>query len=165
MTTFDDRFTPARKWEVELAEGLRARGWQVTEFGQGQLTPDAHQALREWRDSYGRPSLIRWLPDLLAWRGPDVYMVDAKSESGRDTGNVAVELDAFQVGVHIEQILNTPMLYVWKCGAATPRLIENRWKQRKDGLRTNGSGTSFLLVDKSHLQPLSVVFGDRQEAA
>lgn len=167
MSAFDNRFRPARNWETELAAGLQARGWEVCEFGQGQLSDAAHEALRGWRDTFGRPSLIRWLPDLLAWRDSDVYMIDAKSETEKneDSPNVAVELDAFNVGISIEQVLNTPMLYVWKCGAATPRTIENRWARRHDGGRTDGSGTAFLLMDKRYLTPLTSVFGERQEAA
>ena len=165
--TFQHRFDPARKWEVELAEGLRARGWNVSEFGQGQLSDEAHLALRDFRDTYGRPSMIRWLPDLLAWRGDSVYMIDAKSETAKNANgqNVSIELDAFSVGVAIEKVMNTPMLYVWKVGAATPRTIDNRWHQRRDGSGTAGAGTAFLLMSKQYLMPLSDVFGERQEVA
>ena len=165
--TFQQRFGGGRGWEVELAEGLVARGWQVCEFGQGQLDDNAHQALRSWTDTYGRPSLIRWLPDLLAWRDRLVYMIDAKSETAKNAAsdNVAIELDAFAVGLSIEKVLNTPMLYVWKAGAATPRTIENRWHRRLDGGKADGSGTAFILMDKKYLTPLPQIFGERQEAA
>jgi hypothetical protein len=167
MSRFEERYNPGREWEIELAAGLEDRGWKVCEFGQGQLTDAAHKALRNWSDSYGRPSLIRWLPDLLAWRAGEVYMIDAKTESERQktSQNVSIELDAMQVGTHIETVLNTPMLFVWRDGAATPRTISNRWHTRRDGRNTNGSGTSFLLVAKEHLTPLSAVFGDRSQAA
>jgi hypothetical protein len=167
LSSYRDRFDPGRGWEVELAGGLVARGWDVCEFGQGQLSDDAHAALRNFKDTFGRPSGIRWLPDLLAWRGDQVYMIDAKSELAKNEAgpNVSIELDAFDVGVALETVLCTPMLYVWRHGAANPRTISNRWTKRHDGNNTAGAGTAFLLMDKKFLTPLSSVFGEREAAA
>jgi hypothetical protein len=161
--SYRQRSTVGTTWEQELAAWLTERGWNVRDFGQSQLDADAHEALRGWHDSYGRPSLIRWLPDLLVWSGSTVYMVDAKSETQKNANspNVALELDAFDVGMSIEQVLNTPMLYGWECGGAQPRTVQNRHHSRLDGSRANGSGTAFLLMSKQHLTKRELVFTDK----
>jgi len=92
-------------------------------------------------------------------------MIDAKTETEKNAAspNVAVECDAFGVGGSIEQVLNTPMLFAWRCGAMTPRTIENRWHRKLDGNGANGSGTSFLLIDKKYATSLTDLFGSRVE--
>ena len=153
------RLLAGHGWERDLAATLTGYGWAVVPFGQAHIAEPVQTALRRHADSYGRPSGIRWLPDLLATRGDRVALVDAKTE-GRPSDNYAVELAALDVGRVLVEHLHTPAYYVWPDGGVlTPHAVDRRWSRRMDGNRAGGSGTSFVLVDKRYAARAADVFG------
>lgn len=159
MNDYRARFEAGSQWEKELPTKLAAWGWSVTPFGQAQIPEAFRTVLRDYEDSYGRPSRIRWLPDHIAARPGQLCLIDAKTERS-DTSNYAVELDAFEVGKLIVDHMFTPVYYVWRDGGVmTPRIVEQKVNRQLDGKNANGSRTSFLLVDKSWALKAERVFG------
>lgn len=151
MDNFDSRYARAQPWEAQLVERLRSAGWLAAPFGQALIPEDMRRHLSTWRDSYGRPTLIRWMPDVIAAHPARraVCLLDAKTEHS-DTAYYAVEVHAVEGGLSIVQHWNTPVFYIWPDGGVmTPALVANRWHRRLDGQRANGSGTSFYLVSKA----------------
>ncbi|HEY9413245.1 MAG TPA: hypothetical protein VIQ30_00675 [Pseudonocardia sp.] len=164
MSGFGDRFAGGTAWEMKLADGLRARGWKVAPFGQAQIKDDFRSALRDFTDGFGRPTLIRWLPDLLIARADRVALIDAKteSESNRNSPNYAIEFNALEAGLVVVERLHTPLFYVWPDGGVmTPEIVWQRWNRRLDGKAAAGSKTSFLLVDRGFAMKADEVFGRR----
>lgn len=159
--TFQQRFAAASPWEQELQLILQARGWLAAPFGQAQIPEAMRRHLVGWQDEYGRPTLLRWAPDIIATHEATgrVCLIDAKTDDS-DTPNYAVEVHAVDAGLAIVQHLFTPVYYVWRSGTLTPEVVLNRWHRRQDGKRAKGSRTSFYLVDKSFAVKGSSVFGD-----
>jgi len=161
MTTYAQRSKPAQAWELELVEKLRKAGWDAELWGQILLSDKWHNALREYRDSYGRPALIRWMPDIIAVRLDDMNsltFIDAKTGSSERTGNHSVEINSHQAAKAFEAYFHIPVLFVWSDGALSTHDIENRHHSRRDGAGTNGSGTAFYLIDHTFATPLRDIF-------
>jgi hypothetical protein len=159
VNDFRARFGAGVQWEKQLPDKLAVWGWDTTLFGQAQIPENFRDVLRDYEDSYGRPSLIRWLPDLLATRSGQICLIDAKTDSG-STPNYAVELDALRVGKAIVDHMFTPVYYVWPDGnVLTPRLVEQKVNRQMDGKNAKGSRTTFLLVDKCWALKAERVFG------
>jgi hypothetical protein len=162
MSGFADRLTAAKNWEWVVRQALEARGWHTEEFGQAMLSDDARAALRDRRDEYGQPTLLRWLPDIIAYNGLRVCLVDAKGDRG-GTPNFAIEVSAVDTGIVITEQMHTPLYYVWQPEGwtLTPAQIQNRHAEidKRDGSDANGSGTAFYLIRKKFADHPDLVFG------
>ena len=154
MSGFADRFVPARQWEDELIGKFRNRGWLAAPFGQAQIPEEMRPHLWQWADDYGRPTLLRWTPDIIAVRPtpqPFVCLVDAKTENARNQGsdNYSVEVRAVDAGLAIIRDWHMPVYYVWSdFGVLTPDAVLNRHGRRMDGDKADGSQTAYFLVAK-----------------
>lgn len=165
-TTWPERLEGGEQHEGVFATWLRDKQcWLAFKFGQAQIPEDAHKFLHDWRDSYQRPTRIRWLPDMLGInpaRGT-VCLIDAKSETD-NYPNYAIEVDALEAGIAIVDHMHTPVYYVFpgdgpdRFQVLTPRVVANRWHMRKNGIGTRGSQTSFVCVDKSFAVAASRLF-------
>ena len=164
MTSFAERFEPARAWEAELIERLRSRGWLAAPFGQAQIPDEMRPHLWRWADNYGRATLLRWTPDIIAVRPtatPSVCLVDAKTESPKNQAspNYSVEVNAVDAGLAIVRDWHMPLFYVWPDGGVlTPHLVANRWHRKLDGSGASGSQTAFYLVAKRWAMRVCDVF-------
>ena len=150
--TFAARFNDAAKWEQTLMDGLTWFGWDVSPFGQAQIPETIRRALASWRDEYDHPTLIRWLPDMIAScpTTGELCLIDAKSERRSDTSNFAIEAAAVDAGRALANHLRIPVFYVWPGGLTlTPESVFDDHHVRLDGNNTQGSGTPFYLIDKS----------------
>lgn len=167
--SFQNRFAAASPWEQELIIILRNRGWLAAEFGQAQIPAEMRRYLADWVDEYGRPTLLRWTPDIIATHPESgrVCLIDAKTDdSGTQSANYAIECHAVDAGIAIVQHLYTPVYYVWRTGTLTPEVVLNRWHRKLDGKKAKGSKTAFYLVDKAFAVKGSAVFGnDVREAS
>jgi len=159
--SFQQRFEAASPWEQELVLILQDRGWLAAAFGQAQIPEEMRRHLATWEDEYGRPTLLRWAPDIIAVHPSTgrICLIDAKTDD-KPTENYAVEVHAVDAGAAIVQHLFTPVYYVWRSGTLTPEVVLNRWHRRLDGRKSRGSKTSFYLVDKSFAVKGSTVFGN-----
>jgi hypothetical protein len=137
MTEWAGRYADGTRWEDGLAERLRAWGWIVSPFGQGQLDGSVTRALAAYRDQLGRPAGIRWLPDLIAVRRDALCLIDAKTSTG-DHDSYKVECAAVDVHTVISYELSTPERYA---------------------LESKGSGTPCYMVNRSNARPAVDVFG------
>jgi hypothetical protein len=179
MNEYTDRLERGVQWEVALSHKLERWGWAVAPFGvatlpgvvslgrvrEGGPPPGAlYQALLNYRDHKGQPSGLRWLPDMIAARGPMLCLIDAKS--GRhDTGNYAIEYRALMVGRVLELEFRTPVFYVWDDGGVlTPQVIVLNYPQIKVCMPEDndpfvrGSREPFVLVSKRFALPANEVF-------
>ena len=146
-------------FEAELRGRLSSWGWDVSAFGSGLLDDPVRTALKVFRDDYGRPSGLRWLPDLVASRDGRVVLVDAKAERV-NTDNYAIPQRALEVGRVLVDRLHTPLFYVWPDGGVlTPDTVTVSWHTRHSGAGTAGSGNPFVLVDKRWAAKAHQVFG------
>jgi len=164
LSGFAERFQPARAWEVELIDRLRDRGWLAAPFGQAQIPDEMRPYLWRWADDYGRSTLLRWTPDIIAVKptaNPFVCLVDAKTESAKNQAspNYAVEVNAVDAGLAIVRDWHMPLFYVWPDGGVlTPHLVANRWHRKLDGDGAGGSQTAFYLVAKRWAMRVGDVF-------
>lgn len=186
MNEYADRLERGVQWEIALSHKLEKWGWAVAPFGVATLPgvvslgrvrdggppPGAlYKALLEYRDAKGRPSGLRWLPDMIAARGPLLRLIDAKS--GRhDTGNYAVEYRSLMIGRIVEVEFNTPVFYVWDDGGVlSPRAIALNYPQIEVRTPadyeffTKGSREPFVLVSKRIARPATEVFGTGSDYA
>lgn len=106
MTSYAQRMHVGLSHEDTVSEMLWARGWTVHPFGQALLTAATREALRSLDDC-----LLRWLPDRLAVRGPDVLPFDGKA--GRtDTKSYCIEKTSHAAGIWLASG-GVPVVYVW----------------------------------------------------
>jgi len=164
MSGFDDRFRPAKQWEDELIERLQQRGWLAGPFGQAQIPEEMRPHLWRYLDDYGRTTLLRWTPDIIAvkpTRSPFCCLIDAKTESEKNQNslNYSVEINAVDAGLAIVRDWHLPLFYVWRDGGVlTPSDVANRWSRKMDGAGAGGSQTAYYLVAKRWAKDVRTVF-------
>jgi hypothetical protein len=167
--------------ELDAAAEIRLHGLRVDEFGQALLSEDARAALRQTK------SLLRWLPDLVAWRPakPRPFLIDAKTcLDGRKTANHSIELRVLlaarftdlPVFFICDEMKALEADYVWPGGnivrACCDRCLADAAADptgRQLGKRCpthlarggRGSGTPYVLVARSACKPLETFFGYR----
>lgn len=159
--SFTERMQPAAHFELEVIKRLQLDGWQAFPFGQAQLTEECRRRLSRFEDGSRRPSLIRWMPDIITFRDlPSgramVALIDAKV-CGSNTPNYSVEMSAVETSEIYTDKLYTPTFFVfddWQ--VMTPR--EVRQRGRPGPTATKGSGTPYLLVEKRFGRPFAEIF-------
>lgn len=172
------------QWEIALSHRLEKWGWAVAPFGvstlpgvvslgrvgRGGPPPGVlYKTLLDYRDHTGNPSRLRWLPDMIAARGPNLCLIDAKS--GRhDTGNYAIEAQALIVGRLLVEQFHTPVFYVWDDGGViTPQTVVINYPQIEvrvpddDDFHVRGSREPFVLVSKRYAITAYEIFGTSNE--
>lgn len=170
MSGFHERLGPAEQWENELIVKLRDRGWLSGPFGQAQIPEEMRPHLARWLDDYGRTTLLRWTPDIIAVRPttkPFVCLIDAKTESTKNQGglNYSIEINAVDAGHAIVRDWHMPLFYVWPDGGVlTPDVVTNRWNRKLDGDGAGGSQTAYYLVAKRWAKRVTDVFAVVQSA-
>lgn len=167
MSSFQERFRDARQWELDLRDKLRERGWIADLFGQALLTEQWRRILGAYSDSFGRPAIMRWMPDLITSAPDDprtVKLIDAKTGDA-STGNYSIEVDAHKAALAFENVMYVPVLFVWKDGVLTTHDVEHKHFKRLDGSNTNGSGTPFFLVKKQFAKKPDNVFPPKESVA
>jgi hypothetical protein len=150
---------PALEFEGRVVARFGVQGWHAHHFGQGQLPAEAHRMLTRFEDGARRPSLIRWMPDVLAFGvfGARVFVALIDAKVCGDRPNYAIEMSAVDVASVFTDQLYTPTFFVfddWK--VLTPREVRQRGRPGPDS--KNGSGTPYLLVDKKYGRPFDSVF-------
>lgn len=162
MSGFDERRQAAEKWEFELRQLLNSWGWPSFPFGQAQLPDECRSRLRRFEDISGRPSLIRWMPDIITYRDlPDqkalVALIDAKA-CGGEYQNYSIEMSAIETAEIYTDRLYTPTFFVFDDHKVlTPREARQRGVKGRD-VNNSGSGTPYLLVPKVFGKPLAQAF-------
>lgn len=160
MSGFHDRMTAAQEFEQEVIDRFNKTGWTAFSFGQGQLPESCRESLRRYEDGSRRPSLLRWMPDIITFKDTDsrrsyVALIDAKS--CKDRPNYALEKAAIETaGVFTDQ-LYTPTFFVfddWK--VITPRDATERGQHGPEN--SSGSGTPYVLINKRHGRDFTSIF-------
>jgi hypothetical protein len=139
-------------FEQRVAAALMRRGWAVAPFGLGMLPRGAARALSR------RATPLRFLPDLIAWRGDDVQLVDAKSGwSGPAHRHDVNASSAFAAG-QISDLANLPEWFVFEDGhAVQPDVILRRGTTGEH--KGNGTGLPYLLIGCADCSHVDEVFG------
>lgn len=111
MSTFDERLAVGNAHERRVATELEARGWLVTEWGQGMLPAPTRWAIREARSQF------RFFPDMIASRAHgEVIAIDAKDcMRSTETGRYAISRDCVAFGLQFFAAFGIPLFYV--CGS------------------------------------------------
>lgn len=162
---FTTRLKTATAFEDQVADRFNATGWQAFRFGQSQLPEECRSLLIRYEDGARRPCLIRWMPDVIAFRvyprRTYVALLDAKVCGDRP--NYAVEMSAAETATVFTDQLYTPTFFVfddWR--VMTPREVIQRG--RPGPSRNNGSGTPYYLIEKGFSKPFDEVFPPVREA-
>lgn len=159
--SFAERMASATKFEVEVIDQLNKSGWQAFPFGQSQLPDKCRQHLRKFEDASRRPSLIRWMPDVITFRElPNgkvfVALIDAKA-CDDDRPNFAIEMSAIETAEVYTDKLYTPTFFAFTgWSVLTPREARQRGTKGPDA--NNGSGTPYVLIAKRFGRPFNEVF-------
>lgn len=157
--SFAKRLADAKKHEDRVRASLLLRGWAAEPFGQGQLTVDMRNYLRDVKTS------VRWMPDLVAAKRfaarTLVIFVDAKAgERYQSTGNHDIEIAALDAAEKWIQLAGDecPYYFVFDDGSVlTPSVA--REMSTPGTFHGNGSGTPFVLVPVSACTPFDAIFG------
>jgi hypothetical protein len=166
--SFAVRLKPAIDHELAVISRFCCMpGWSACAFGQALLQPDARNALSQFLDLSSRPTLIRWMPDILAWSTRNdvvtrIALVDAKC--GQASANHALEIAAVDaMNVYVE-CLNTPAFFVFSDWTVlTPRDAKQRGWLGPDPANGRGSGTAYYLIEKRYARPFADVFPAESE--
>jgi hypothetical protein len=161
--SFAHRIHLARSAEKQVLEELRATNWKVFEFGQALLPIEFRDALKEYQDSYGNPSLVRWFPDLIVKRRAAtlkmrVILLDVKSVS-TIYPNHSIETKALEAAEAFQAAFFTPCWFIWPgLTVATPEMVRANCWDGHQRMLSSGSGTPFKLILKDVAKPLDQVF-------
>lgn len=165
---FSERLSKAAEFELRLIEKLNNQGWPAYAFGQSQLPSECRSRLTRFQDSSRRPSLIRWMPDIITFydrpRGSSfVALIDAKV-CGDKTNNYAIEISAIETCSIYTDKLFTPTFFVFDdWNVLTPREAYQRGRPGPES--PQGSGTPYVLVRKCYSRPFGDVFPPRPDSA
>ncbi|MFI0242833.1 hypothetical protein [Streptomyces sp. NPDC016845] len=154
MTSFQQRKDIGDAHEQCVARELGKRGWTVDEWGQGVLSPAARAALRRSN------SFLRWTPDLIAARGPHLFMIDCKSRmTSRAPGRHAVEAAAVTAHLQLAAWTGMPVCYVFdNLDVLTP--LDVLMTGGRGPRSARGSGSPYHLVPVQHALDFDTVFGE-----
>lgn len=162
---FAQRLKAATAFEDDVVDRFNATGWHAFHFGQSQLPEECRTLLMRYEDGARRPCLIRWMPDVIAFRSyPNrtfVALVDAKVCGDRPS--YAIEMSAAETAEAFTDRLYTPTFFVfddWR--VMTPREVRQRGRAGPN--RSNGSGTPYYLIEKGFSRPFNEVFPPVREA-
>ena len=153
MATWLERKGAGDRHEARVAAELEALRWTVHPCGQGTYPSAVQQAL-------GRSqSALRYFPDLLAARGPDVIAVDCKARLGSaNTGRFAISRACLRAGLMFLGT-NEPMPLYYVFGDLTVLTPAEVMHYCSVSLRHPGG--AYYLVSTRYAHPFSEVFGER----
>jgi hypothetical protein len=165
MTYQDRNFAGAQSEQLVRAE-LERRGWFVYPWGRSSFPPAINRAISEYRDSYSRPSRLRFIPEFLTVRPEDPQTFKAV-EVKRHHGQPQVSRFALNAYLRLESEFWTPVLIVFHCPEADAENVlgvipagealmsgKIQW-----GNAEHGSGEPFFNIDPAKLHPFDKFFG------
>jgi Holliday junction resolvase len=142
--------------EARVAGLLRARGWNVDQYGQGTLSGQVRDAVRR------SDSALRWMPDLIAQRGDRLVTVDCKASMSAQTRRHAIARRAVQAHALFASYFEIAVYYVFdNLGVLTPVDVLGAARPGPPG--RGGSGSDYYLIGFDLDRPFDLVFG-RQAA-
>ncbi len=164
--SFAERMAPAAQHELAVMTKLNEQGWRAFQFGQAQLPSECRDRLIRFEDGSRRPSMIRWMPDIITFcdlrSRSFVALIDAKHCGDRP--NYALEIAAIETAEIFTDRMFTPTFFVfddWR--VLTPREARLRGKSGPD--KNSGSGTAYVLVEKRFGRPFQEIFPPNARAA
>lgn len=159
--TFAERMAIASCFEKQVIDRLNSTGWKAFPFGQALLPDECRDRLKRFEDGSRRPSLLRWMPDIITFRDfggrSFVALIDAKACGERP--NYAIESSAVESLEKWTDEYYTPSFFVfddWR--VLTPREARQRGSLGPDHNPAKGSGTPYVLVSKRYGRPFDEIF-------
>jgi hypothetical protein len=154
-TAFASRLAAAAASEENVFKQLEAAGWRPFRFGQGLLSPEFRVALRDYRDEQQRQTLLRWFPDIVAFKrfvtATRIVLLDVKSDLGR---RYDIEIKALEACEAFQESFFVPCWFVYEgLSVLTPEIVREHGFLGPQSER--GSGTPYLLVEKVFAAKLS----------
>lgn len=157
--TFEQRMAVSEAHERAIIDRLIAKGWRAHLFGQSQLPNAMRDLLRTYHDDGLNPTLLRWLPDILAGyvtHRTYACLIDGKVCSSAHA-NYAVETSALDAVRLLSDAVGLPCFFVFDdFGVLTPRDVTLRGLPGRNS--SHGSGTPYLLVERRFARPFDCVF-------
>jgi hypothetical protein len=160
---FDARMRPSVTFEASVISRLEVTGWMASPFGQAQLPEVFRRQLWRFVDGALRPSLIRWMPDIIALRphangGLQLALIDAKTCTAQ-SANFSIESSALDAAETYVDRLYTPTFFVFdNWTVLTPRDVRHRGCLGPMPSSNQASGTAYVLVPKCYGRPFDSVF-------
>src|SRR6516165_5002876 len=145
--TWEERIARGTEAEKIVAQQLRDQKWNLESLGQSQMSPALRAALRDQKEI----NLLRWFPDLAAWRISPltnrtiIFAIDAKSIMKTQV-NLSVEERALEASEEFERSSRMPWLFVIP-GLMCFDPITLRTGSRSGG-PGGGSGTPYVVMPK-----------------
>src|SRR5690606_24819329 len=124
--------------EARVYLELEQRGWTVDLFGQGTFKPEIRHALSR------SDSRLRQHPDMIAARGMDLVVIDAKdSMSSTETNRYAISRKCVSAGLQWLASYGIPLYYVFgNLGVLTPTEVMSYGR-----IGPRGMGGSYYLIN------------------
>lgn len=159
--TFQQRKAMADSHEHDVIERLISIGWHAELFGQAQLSEKSRDLLKSYVDHRFQPTLLRWLPDIIAGCNRPGYksyvcLIDAKA-CDEKYANYSIERDALDAVTCLTDRMGMPCFFVfndWKVLTARDIRLRGEFGPRPHF----GSGTPYLLVSRDFGRSFSSVF-------
>jgi hypothetical protein len=164
--SFAARLAQARSAETTVLSGLRDNGWNAEPFGQALLPDSIRDALKRYINLDGSPTLLRWLPDVIASKQfawfQMIVLLDVKADSGQ---RFAIELKALETCEALQEHLLIPCWFVWPNGhVLTPQMVRDNCFDGSQFEGRAGSGTPYVLVEKYHARKFKELVTERLTA-
>jgi hypothetical protein len=156
---FTRRLAAATAFEEKVVAALVDRDWRAERFGQGQLSEEMREIIRNVSTT------VRYMPDIIAARKfrarTLLVFVDAKAgEKYKETGNHNVETAALEGAERWQEYSGCPLYFVFANGdTITPQVF--RELATPGPYRGVGSGTPFMLVSRAACSKFDAIFGPR----
>jgi hypothetical protein len=166
--SFQKRNQAGTESEQRVRAELEQRGWIVHPWGRSSFPPTINNALNVFRDTYSRPSRLRFIPEFLIVRPDDPQSLRAV-EVKRHRGIPQVDREALNAYLRLESSFWTPVLITFHCPENNEDEVlgvlpagealmsgQNKW-----GNSEHGSGSPYFNIDPSKLHPFDKFFGPR----
>lgn len=147
----EERFRAGFAHEYRVQARLASLGWASHRFALVGQYPSLLSAARSTPLSY--------MPDILAWRGNDVVLIDAKASDPTPYGFCIVDTAEHDSQARLSLTLRLPVFYVFQRGDTVAIQTFGAHAQPGRNPHGNGSGTPFLSCPNEHLTPFAEVFG------
>ncbi|MFB4317795.1 hypothetical protein [Actinomadura sp. 21ATH] len=159
MADWKTRKSLGDQHELRVLTELQRHGWTVHPCGQGTYPAAIQRALRAC------DSALRQFPDMIAARGPDVVVIDAKTRSRPHTGRYAISRTCVRAGLQFVGA-NAPIPLYYVLGDISDNLTvltpaEISAYTKTGHLHPSGA---YYLIEARHAHPFEAVFGTTPQA-
>lgn len=146
MSDFHNRLDVAQDHEVDVRKWFEADGWVLAHAGLHGVPPDFRLAIKR------TPSLLRWMPDLMAVKDTRVLLIEAKMSLAPKHPNWCIETKSLEAAEMCEALAEVVFVFpdrTYASPALVRRWCDDYFNDPGRASATGGSGTPFMRFPKN----------------